>query len=155
MQPQLFARTVQESEEWLRILTELSEERSQKGTGGTLRNKEKALAALRATLKSLRDRMTVEEAAHFGAQLPILIRGIYYEGWRPTDLPIKVRSWDEFVELFRHHIGQHPEIEPMEAMACVLQLLEQRMSNGEIDQALAQFPAPIRENLNKFIHDSR
>lgn len=47
-------------------------------------DRHKAYRALRATLHALRDRLTVEETAHLGAQLPMLIRGFYYEGWDPS-----------------------------------------------------------------------
>jgi len=40
-------------------------------------------------LRTLRDRLTVEDAVHLGAQLPILIRGVYYEGWKLTGKPVK------------------------------------------------------------------
>ena len=41
----------------------------------------KAYLALRTVLHTLRDRLTIEEAVQLGAQLPMLVRGFYYEGW--------------------------------------------------------------------------
>jgi uncharacterized protein (DUF2267 family) len=60
-------------------------------------NRHKAYLALRATLHALRDRLTVEEVAQLGAQLPTLIRGFYYEGWDPTGKPLRVRHKEQFL----------------------------------------------------------
>jgi uncharacterized protein (DUF2267 family) len=46
-----------------------------------------AYQALRAVLHTLRDRLPVDETVHLGAQLPLLLRGVYYEGWRPALAP--------------------------------------------------------------------
>lgn len=54
------------------------------GELGLDKNPQKAWLALRTALHALRDRLTVEETVHLGAQLPIFIRGVYYEGWKVT-----------------------------------------------------------------------
>jgi uncharacterized protein (DUF2267 family) len=63
--------------------------------------------ALRAVLHALRDRLTVDEAAHFAAQLPMLVRGIYYDGWDPSRVPKKMHR-DEFLDRIR---SEMPEFE--------------------------------------------
>ena len=60
-------------------------------------DKADAYKALRAVLQTLRDRLPMQEAVHFGAQLPMLLRGLYYEGWKPAQTPIKM-SREEFLQ---------------------------------------------------------
>ena len=38
-------------------------------------------AALRTVLHLLRDRLPVDESVEFAQQLPVLVRGIYFDGW--------------------------------------------------------------------------
>src|SRR5271165_2158597 len=58
-----------------------------------------AYRALRSVLYVLRDRLTPEQAVHLGAQLPILVRGTYYEGWRIAGKPSYGRQPAEFATL--------------------------------------------------------
>ena len=44
--------------------------------------------ALRAVLHALRDRLTVDECADLAARLPLLVRGMYCEGWDPSRVPV-------------------------------------------------------------------
>jgi uncharacterized protein (DUF2267 family) len=59
-------------------------------------------AALRTVLHLLRDRMPVQESVEFAAQLPVLVRGIYFEGWKPMDVPVKLNRDDFLLEVRRH-----------------------------------------------------
>lgn len=58
--------------------------------------REQTYKALRVVLHALRDRLTVEDSANFSAQLPVIIKGTYYDGWKPEQVPIKM-SKDDFV----------------------------------------------------------
>ena len=66
-------------------------------------HKQRAYRLLRGVLHVLRDHLSVDEAAQFGAQLPVLIRGIYYEGWNPSKTPVKTRKADEFIAQLQRH----------------------------------------------------
>jgi hypothetical protein len=68
----VFDTTVQETNLWLKAIME------------SLHTDDRHLAylSLRATLHALRDRLGSENAVHLAAQLPMLLRGLYYEGWR-------------------------------------------------------------------------
>jgi uncharacterized protein (DUF2267 family) len=59
--------------------------------------------ALRAVLHALRDRLTVDESADFAAQLPMLVRGVYYDGWDPSRVPKKMNR-DDFLDQIRNEV---------------------------------------------------
>jgi uncharacterized protein (DUF2267 family) len=102
-----------------------------------------AYLALRATLHALRDRLPVNEAAHLGAQLPMLIRGLYYQGWHPADKPLREHAEEAFlahVKAESHALGFEPE----PAVQAVFGLLARRVTAGEIDDVKSVLPGPVR-----------
>lgn len=105
----------------------------------------KAYLGLRTTLHALRDRLSVEETAQLGAQLPMLIRGLYYEGWNPTGKPEKVRHKTAFLAPIRDHFSDAWEVDPEEIARAVLKVLTQHVSEGEIADVKHCFPAELRE----------
>jgi hypothetical protein len=82
-----FDRSVQKSNEWLKDLME------RLGTD----DRRYAYRVLRAHFHLLRDRLTVDEAAQLAAQLPHLLRGVFYEGWDPSRTPETYRHREEFL----------------------------------------------------------
>lgn len=57
-----------------------------------------------AVLRAIRDRLPVQLAAHLGSQLPLLVRGAYYDQFRPSAMPKRVRSLDEFLLLIAEEL---------------------------------------------------
>jgi uncharacterized protein (DUF2267 family) len=108
-------------------------------------DRRKAYQALRATLHALRDRLTVEETAHLGAQLPMLIRGFYYEGWDPTGKPVKARHREQFLERIREHFRDDERVDPELVAAAVFMVLASRVTEGEIEDVLHVLPSEIRD----------
>jgi uncharacterized protein (DUF2267 family) len=107
-------------------------------------DRQKVYHALGAVLHALRDRLTVAEAADLGAQLPMLIRGLYYEGWRPGTTPVRERRREDFLAHIAGAFPDHAEIYPESLAWSVFKLLERRVSSGEIKDILQILPAEIR-----------
>lgn len=103
-----------------------------------------AYLALRTTLHALRDRLAVDEAAHLGAQLPMLVRGFYYEGWHPAGKPLKEHSREAFLDHVKADAHSW-DFDPEPAARAVLGLLAERISAGEIEDVKSVLPKPIRE----------
>jgi uncharacterized protein (DUF2267 family) len=106
-------------------------------------DEQRAWHALRAVLHTLRDRLVVGEAADLGAQLPLLIRGLYYDGWRPGR-PTAIRSADAFRAAVAARLDGR-FVAPGEACRAVFRVLERFVTEGEIRQVYEQLPKDVRD----------
>lgn len=130
---EVFDTTVQKAHDWLNEL------------GGALGTDNKRLLyrALRSTLHALRDRLTLEEVAQLGAQLPMLLRGLYYEGWDPTGKPIRVRHKDEFLVPIANALA-NDDVDAEEAARAVFRVLANRITSGEMKDIKHILPESVR-----------
>lgn len=101
--PQVFDSTLQKTNIWLKQLNELLH----------WDDNQKAYHGLRAVLHVLRDRLPVAEAAHLGAQLPMLVRGFYYDCWKPAATPVKIKTPQEFYDAVREQFATDRNVNPM------------------------------------------
>lgn len=106
---------------------------------------QKAALALRTALHALRDRLTVEEAVHLGAQLPILIRGVYYEGWKLTGKPVKERHKSEFLDHIAKAFRDDDTVDPERVMRAFLKVVAQHISEGETENVKNLLPKTLQE----------
>lgn len=103
----------------------------------------KAYLALRVVLHELRDHLPPAQAAHMAAQLPMLVRGFFFEGWKPDTTP----SLDRRAEAFLERIGAgiiDPAIRPEDAARAVFALLDDRLTEGQAGKVRRSLPAGIR-----------
>jgi uncharacterized protein (DUF2267 family) len=133
-EPSIVARSVEKTNVWLDELA------AELGTD----DRKAAYEVLRGFLHALRDRLTIEETAQLAAQLPELIRGIYYEGWKPSRTPERYRDIDSFLERVGREAPLHGETETSYAATAAARVLRRHVSNGEIEDVLATLPASIR-----------
>jgi uncharacterized protein (DUF2267 family) len=110
-------------------------------------NRERSLSALRATLHALRDTMFLEEVVQLGAELPIILRGVYYEGWNPHQKQIRLKSVEDFHGLVLLHLGpgrQKFGKEDIRQFSRVcLEVLTNRVSRGEMKEVQGLLPRKL------------
>ena len=103
-----------------------------------------AYSALRATLHALRDRLTPQSAVHFSAQLPMVVRGLYFEGWEMEKTPTD----DDTVDAFCGRVadGLPPKF-PMDGKTVttgVFDVLWTQMDEGEVTKVIDQMPSALK-----------
>jgi uncharacterized protein (DUF2267 family) len=102
-----------------------------------------AYRVTRSWLHILRDRLPVPVAAHVAAQLPELLRGVFYEGWNPSKVPIKFGR-EEYVARFARDAQIHHSEVPG-AGRNVTSAMRKHISPGAINEALGVLPSDIRD----------
>ena len=107
-------------------------------------DKSRSYRLLRTVLQTLRDWLPVNESADLAAQLPALLRGVYYEHWRPATTPVKQRSKAEFLARVDHAFVGDPILYTAEAVSIVFQFLSGKVSAGEIADVRHALPADLR-----------
>jgi uncharacterized protein (DUF2267 family) len=130
--PDSFEHALHTANTWLNGVTEAL---------GT-QDQQLAYRALRGWLHTFRDRLTVDVAANFAAQLPELLRGVYYEGWDPSRVPVKM-SKEEFLQRVRrdfpHEVGDTEQL-----VSTVLQALRQYVTEGEWEDIKSSISRDLR-----------
>lgn len=125
----VFDKTLQSTNIWLdEIMDRLGPDR------------QLAWKVLSVVLHKLRDRLPVDLAAHVGAQLPLLVRGAYYDQFEPSRLPMDCRSPEEFIGEVAQALGDAPPVDPDEAVVAVFELLNRHLSEGQIARLHASLP---------------
>jgi uncharacterized protein (DUF2267 family) len=132
--PKIIQRSVEKTRLWL---NETAQELG-------VEDREYAYRALRSVLHTLRDRLTVEEAAGLAAQLPTLIRGIYYEEWSPSRTPLPIRDVDAFLSRVAAEGLFAGETEASAAVQAVSRVLRRHVSEGEIEDLIAVLPGKLK-----------
>jgi uncharacterized protein (DUF2267 family) len=129
----LFERVNQQASIWIKdMMLELR-----------LDDPERAYHALRAGLHALRDRLGVEEAAQLSAQLPLLIRGVFFEGWNPTGKPLRIRHREDFLALVREKYFPHRDASADDIVVALFKVLGRHVTAGEITDIMLTLPNEI------------
>ena len=129
----VFDKTLHSTHAWLGDIGE--------AVGG---DKQHQYRALRAVLFALRDRLGIEEAFHLSSHLPMLVRGIYWEGYRPTGKPDVTRSLDEFLDKVSENLEAGPDTGAEQVVRAVFDTLQLRIDGGELEHVKRMVPEDVR-----------
>jgi uncharacterized protein (DUF2267 family) len=133
---EVFDGTLQKTQAWLNeIQTELEWHEQP----------HKAYLALRTVLHTLRDRLTIEEAIQLGAQLPMLVRGFYFEGWTLKGKPRKERHKQDFLAHVGDAFKEDSTSRPESIARAVFKTLARHISPGEIEDVKHILPKALHE----------
>jgi uncharacterized protein (DUF2267 family) len=129
----IFDRTLQAINIWLdEIMEKLGPDR------------QVAWRALGAVLRTLRDELTLGLAAHLGAQLPLLVRGLYYDQWHATGQPLKLRKLDDFLAHVADGLGDIRPVNAQDAVKAVFRVLDHHVEPNQVAKVHDALPAAVR-----------
>ncbi|NIX75036.1 DUF2267 domain-containing protein [Microvirga terricola] len=130
---EVFDKTLQTSNTWLgETMDEIGPDR------------ELAWHALGAVLHGVRDWIPAELAVHLGAQLPLLVRGLYYDRWRLVQKPERGRSQHEFIEHVSGELTNQRSVNRVKAIQAVFNVLSRHVSAGQLDKVRQALPEDVR-----------
>ena len=103
-----------------------------------------AWKVLSTVLHKLRDRLPVELAAHLGAQLPLLVRGVYYDQYEPTKQPTDCDTPEQFRDEVAEWLSDTRPVDPDEAIAAVFAVLSRHVAEGQIAKVRGAMPRALQ-----------
>jgi len=133
----LFEATVQKTN---LILDDIESELGWEG------QRNQSYAAMRVVLHALRDRLPVNDVAKLGAQLPTLLRGIFYEGWDPHAVPHKMNK-EEFLQKIEENFIAPFEYRPESVARTIMNVLRLHIDANEIEKVENILPKEFGEIL--------
>jgi len=131
---EVFDRTLQVTHIWLdEIIEDLHTDR------------QTAWRVLGAVLRALRDRLPPGLSAHLSAELPLLVRGAYFDHWRPGEETLKLRTLAEFLERVSAGLARGKPIGSLDATRAVFAVLDRHLDRGQMAKVGHALPADLRE----------
>ena len=131
---QAFDKTLQTTHIWLdEISAEIGPDR------------QLAWKVLSTVLHKLRDRLPLGLAAHLGAQLPLLVRGAYYDQFEPSRLPVECDTCEAFAGEVAEWLTDVRPVDPNAAIAAVFGVLSRHIDRGQIAKVQQALPKPLRQ----------
>lgn len=130
----VFDKTLQSTHIWL---NEIGEQ--------LIPDRQLSWRVLGVVLRTVRDRLPTDLSAHLGAELPLLIRGAYYDQFRPSAQPVDLRDLESFIERIAEDLSDARPVDPRDAFRAVLVTLSRHIPRGQIDKVMQSLPRDVRD----------
>src|SRR5215475_2607314 len=121
----VFDSTIQRTNTWLKeLMQELN-----------WSDHRKTYLAFRCVLHAVRDLLPVDDAISFGQQLPMLIRGFYFDAWNLRHKPLPLGTRNDFLTVISNSLvlGGDSTSNPEVVARAVFRLLDRKVTDGEIE----------------------
>jgi uncharacterized protein (DUF2267 family) len=130
----VFDKTLQTTHIWLdELMAEIGSDR------------QAAWHVLGTVLRAVRDRIPLELAVHLGSQLPLLVRGLYYDQWHaPGRMDEKPRTLDAFLSPISEQLAQTRPINAHNATQAVFRILSRHVNPGQIEKVKHALPGEVQ-----------
>lgn len=136
-----FDKYAQEGNAYINSLAERLGHPEEKGRTGIL---------VRAVLHSLRDRITMGESLNLMAQLPAFLKVVYVDNWKYKEKPESLKNREDFLSKVEENQRMYGEQEfswnksTEELAGIVLESLHDYLTEGEIEDIMAQLPEDLK-----------
>ena len=130
---EIFDKTLHATNKWLNEISEI--------TGA---DRQLAWKILGTVLHKIRDRLPVELSAHLGSQLPLMIRGAYYDQYRPSAQPGDCRTAEQFADEVDEWLGDVRPVSPELAIVAVIRVLNNHVDPGQMAKVRQAFPKNLK-----------
>ncbi|MBU3713719.1 MAG: DUF2267 domain-containing protein [Ferruginibacter sp.] len=111
---------------------------------------------MRSVLHALRNRLTIEESFQLLAQLPLVLKGVYVDGWKLTKPFSRIHYLEDFIEEVKNEDGRTADYDfdnaenSKHAIKSTFKILSYYLSEGELEDMMAVLPKALKD----FIHHS-
>ncbi len=130
----VFDKTLQTTHIWLNEIGE-----------GLIPDRQLSWRVLGVVLRNLRDQLPVELSAHLSAELPLLVRGAFYDQYRPAIQPLRDRDIELFLERVAAELQDNRPVDPRDAVRAVLATLSRHIPKGQIGKVQDALPQRLRD----------
>lgn len=142
--PDAFDTAVQKGNIWLKDIEK----------AGKLRSRFQAYAALRSVLHALRDCLPPAEAVKFSAQMPLLVKGVFFDGWKVAPKPARMTRTD-FNACIRRGLKEETGVEPATALKAVLDAMCRHISPTVLDGIEPVLPREVHAAVHAALAEIR